>query len=201
MYKKIDLNYDFSSLEPYIDTHTVGLHYNKYKTYLENLNKLLLKNNFKFDIPIEEVYLHINEFDEVDRPNILFNLGGVLNHELYFSNLTPKPKDYNGLEIMKEINMVYGNFDLFKKLLKDSAKKIKGSGYTFLAKNKDGRITIMNTTNQDTPLFINLKPLMALDMWEHSYYINYNNDKDEYIDAYFDILNLDDVNKRYLENE
>ena len=200
MYKKIDLNYDFAALEPYIDTHTVGLHYNKYKTYLENLNKLLLKNNFKFDVPIEEVYLHINEFDEVDRPGILFNLGGVLNHELYFSNLTPKPKDNNSLEIMKEINMVYGNFDLFKKLFKDSANKIKGSGYTFLAKDKDGRITIMNTTNQDTPLFLNLKPLMALDMWEHAYYINYNNDKDRYIDAYFDILNLDDVNERYIDN-
>ena len=198
MYKAKKLNYGYSDLEPYIDTHTLGLHYNKYKTYLKNLNDLLIKNNFDFNIPIEEVYLHINEFDEVDRPNIIFNLGGVLNHELYFSNIKPNNNN-NNYEIIKEINMVYGNYDLFKKLFKDSAKKIKGSGYTNLAKDKDGRITIMNTANQDSPLFLGLKPLIALDMWEHAYYINYNNDKDEYIDAFFDILNLEDVNNRYLE--
>lgn len=205
MYNVKKLGYGYAELEPYIDTHTSGLHYNKhYKGYLDNLNKLLIKNNYRFNYPIEQLYLHINEFDEGDRANILFNLGGVLNHELYFSNITPtkskeeRNEDEN-LEILREINMVYGSYDMFKKMFKDSAKKIKGSGYTSLAKNKDGQITIINTTNQNSPVFLELKPIMTLDMWEHAYYINYNNDKDRYIDAYFDILNLEDVNNRYLE--
>jgi len=198
MYNIMKLNYDYSDLEPYIDTHTVGLHYNKhYRNYLNNLNKLLISNNYDFTYPIEQLHLHINQFRKEDIPDILFNLGGVLNHELYFSNVAPKNNnDYNNLEIVMEVIEKYGTLDNFKNEFKRMAKSLKGSGYTSLV--LDGNeLRIVNTQNQDSPYFFNLKPLITLDMWEHAYYINYENNKDEYIDAFFEILNWEQINNSF----
>lgn len=198
MYTISPLYYGYSSLEPYIDTHTMGLHYNKhYRNYLNNLNNLLIKNNYNFSYPIEQLYLHLNEFDKNDIEDILFNLGGVLNHELYFRNIAPKKDKNKNLPLVSVIEQKYGNYENFKKEFKDSAKKLKGSGYTSLVLNQNNEIFILNTQNQDSPIFYNLIPLIILDMWEHAYYINYENDKDRYIDAFFDILNLEEANKLY----
>jgi len=199
MYNIMKLNYDYSDLEPYIDTHTVGLHYNKhYRNYLNNLNKLLISNNYDFTYPIEQLHLHINQFRKEDIPDILFNLGGVLNHELYFSNISPKNNnnDYSNLEIVKEVENKFGSLDNFKNEFRKLAKSLKGSGYTSLV--LDGNeLRIVNTQNQDSPYFFNLKPLITLDMWEHAYYINYENNKDEYIDAFFEILNWEQINNSF----
>lgn len=198
MYTISPLYYGYSSLEPYIDTHTMGLHYNKhYRNYLNNLNNLLIKNNYNFSYPIEQLYLHLNEFDKNDIEDILFNLGSVLNHELYFRNIAPKKDKNKDLPLVSVIEQKYGNYENFKKEFKDSAKKLKGSGYTSLVLNENNEIFILNTQNQDSPIFYNLIPLIILDMWEHAYYINYENDKGRYIDAFFDILNLEEANKLY----
>ena len=198
MYTISPLYYGYSSLEPYIDTHTMGLHYNKhYRNYLKNLNNLLIKNNYDFSYPIEQLYLHLDEFDKNDIEDILFNLGGVLNHELYFRNIAPKKDKKKDLPLVSAIENKFGSYENFKKEFKDSAKKLKGSGYTSLVLNENNEIFILNTQNQDSPIFYNLVPLIILDMWEHAYYINYENDKDRYIDAFFDILNLEEANKLY----
>jgi len=199
MYDIMKLNYGYSDLEPYIDTHTVGLHYNKhYRNYLNNLNRLLISNNYDFTYPMEQLHLHIEQFRKDDIPNILFNLGGVLNHELYFSNISPKNNnnDYSNLEIVKEVENKFGSLDNFKNEFRKLAKSLKGSGYTSLV--LDGNeLRIVNTQNQDSPYFFNLKPLITLDMWEHAYYINYENNKDEYIDAFFEILNWEQINNSF----
>ena len=196
MYKISPLYYGYSSLEPYIDTHTMGLHYNKhYRNYLNNLNRLLIKNNYDFSYPIEQLYLHLNKFSESDLNDILFNLGGVLNHELYFRIIAPNKNKNDNLPLLNLINKKFGSYDNFKKEFRESAKNLKGSGYTSLVMNDNNEIFIMNTQNQDSPIFYNLIPLIIIDMWEHAYYINYENDKDKYIDAFFDILNLEEVNK------
>lgn len=198
MYKISPLYYGYSSLEPYIDTHTVGLHYNKhYRNYLNNLNKLLMKNNYDFSYPIEQLYLHLNQFNDSDINDILFNLGGVLNHELYFRIIAPNKNKKDSLSVIDVIEKKYGNYDNFKQQFKESAKFLKGSGYTSLVINDNNDIFILNTSNQDSPIFYNLVPLIIIDMWEHAYYINYENDKDRYIDTFFDILNLEEVNKIY----
>ncbi|MBE6152912.1 MAG: superoxide dismutase [Firmicutes bacterium] len=196
MYKISPLYYGYSSLEPYIDTHTMGLHYNKhYRNYLNNLNKLLIDNNYDFSYPIEQLHLHIDKFNKNTIEDILFNLGGVLNHELYFRIIAPNKNKNDKLPLINIINQKYGNYNNFKEEFKKYAKKLKGSGYTCLVMNENNEIFIINTQNQDSPIFYNLTPIIIIDMWEHAYYINYENDKDKYIDAFFDILNLEEVNK------
>ena len=194
MYKLNKLPYEYDALEPYIDTHTLGLHHNKHqKNYLNKLNELLIKNNYDFKYSLEELSKHINEFDESDRKDILFNLGGVINHNIYFNSISPNKIMPNN-NLMKLINDKYGSYDNFKKEFKISALSIKGSGYTYLV--LDGNdINIVNLLNQDNPYNYNYIPLIGLDMWEHAYYINYENKKDIYIDNFFDVIDFSMANK------
>ena len=147
MYKKEKLNYLFSDLEPFIDTHTLGLHYNKhYQNYLNNLNMLLEKNNYKYNYSLPNLTKHLDEFREEDRENIKFNLGGVVNHNLYFksiSNIKVPPND----NLLKAINNKFGSFDSFKNEFIKAALSIKGSGYTFLTMDKDKNLNIINLSN------------------------------------------------------
>lgn len=196
MYKLKELEYDYDALEPFIDTHTLGLHKNKHqRTYLNNLNKILEKNNFKFDYSLEELSRHIDDFPEGDHENLLFNLGGVINHNIYFSSMSPNKENPNEL-LMERINNKYGSYDEFKKVFKDSALSIKGSGYTFLVL-KDSELEIVNLLNQDNPYNHNLVPLIGLDMWEHAFYINYENKKDIYIDNFFEVMDFKNANKLF----
>lgn len=194
MYKINDLPYDYDALEPFIDTHTLGLHYNKHqKNYLKKLNELLIKNDYNFNYSIEELPKYVSMFNDDDIENILFNLGGVINHNLYFDSISPKKEEPNIL-LKNKINNNFGSYDNFKKLFKESALSLKGSGYTFLVLN-NGNLKIVNLPNQENPYSYNLIPLITLDLWEHAYYINYENKKDLYIDNFFEIINFHSANK------
>ena len=132
MYKLQKLNYSYQELEPYIDTHTMGLHYNKHaKNYLNKLNDLLIKNNYDFRYSLEELVFHIKEFNKEDQEDIMFNLGGVLNHNLYFYSMNPNPILPFG-NLKTAINNRYGSYENFLKEFKEKALKLKGSGYIFL---------------------------------------------------------------------
>ena len=195
MYKQNKLPYSFDSLEPYIDTHTLGLHYNKHqKKYLDKLNNLLEKNNYNYKYTLEELSNHITDFNIKDREDILFNLGGVINHNIYFESINPKQEKPNKY-LENLINNKYGNYNNFKQEFKDKAMSLKGSGYTFLIL-KDKNIDIINLKNQDNPYYYNFIPLIGLDMWEHAYYINYENKKEIYIDNFFDIIDFNYANKK-----
>lgn len=201
MYRLNPLPYDYDALEPFIDTHTLGLHYNKHQyNYLKNLNNLLENNNYNFKYNIEEISLHLNEFKRKDINDIVYNLGGVLNHASYFRSMSPtktKPND----ELSEELNKTFGSLENFKKLFKESALNIKGSGYTFLIINQAKKLQIINLLNQDSPYFYNMIPLLTLDMWEHAYYINYKNRKDDYIDNFLEILDFSLANNVYEETK
>lgn len=194
MYKLKSLSYEYDSLEPFIDTHTLGLHHKRHQqNYLNKLNELLVKNNYKFNYSIEELSKHIMEFNIDDREDILFNLGGVVNHDIYFSSMLPvavEPSVYLKTAMLN----TFGSIDNFKKKFKESALSIKGSGYTFLVLDKNS-LKIINLKNQDNPYYYNLVPLLGLDMWEHAYYINYENKKDLYIDNFLNQLNFSEANK------
>lgn len=194
MYKLDKLPYEYDALEPYIDTHTLGLHHNKHQqNYLNKLNSLLIKNNYSFKYPIEDIPKHIEEFSLDDRKDILFNFGGVVNHNIYFKSMSPK-KEAPNKELLKKINMEYGSLDKFKKVFKDKALSLKGSGYTFLVL-ENGDLNIMNLQNQDSPYNYKVVPLIGLDMWEHAYYLNYKNMKDVYIDNFFEVMDFSLANK------
>lgn len=197
MYTINKLPYSYDSLEPYIDTHTCGLHYDKYaKRYLNTLNDLLDSIHYDYRYPIEELSSHINEFPENLQQNILFNWGGVLNHETFFNSLNPKREKPKG-DFLKKINNVFGNYENFKNAFKQSALQIKGSGYTFLVTDKNDNLRIINLSNQDCPYSYQLIPLIALDMWEHAYYLNYKYNKNAYIDNFFDTVDFQIANTFY----
>ncbi len=196
MYKLDELNYLYQDLEPFIDTHTIGLHYNKHaKKYLANLNRLLKENNFDFSISLEELAKNINDYKFKNIDDILFNLGGVLNHNLYFKCMGEKREEISDL-LKKDLIEKYGSIDEFIKEYISFAMKLKGSGYTFLEYDKNN-LVLRNRENQNSPLFEGNIPLFTVDLWEHAYYINYENDKEKYLDNFFQIADFSYANKLY----
>lgn len=190
MYQLSMLPYSFQDLEPFIDTHTMGLHYHKHEmTYLNNLNNLLRKYNYNYIYNLNDLVYHINEFNDEDKPNILFNLGGVLNHELYWKSMNKNSNLPRG-KLKNKIDSQYGDFNNFWNEFKKMALSLKGSGYTFLVLRKDGNLEILNFHNQDIPLLYGYVPLFNIDLWEHAYYLNYENDKSKYIDNFREIVDF-----------
>ena len=142
MYKKIDL--DYSSLEPYIDNKTLDIHYNKhYLKYLDNLNKLLNEVNYDYKYSLNDLVDNMNMFDSKVRGEILYNMGGVLNHELYFNIMNLNGRREPTLKLRDAIDKKYGSFNNFVSEFMDSANKLKGSGFTFLV-YKDNDLNIIN---------------------------------------------------------
>ena len=197
-YKRITL--DYKSLDPYIDDRTLDLHYNAhYRNYTDKLNKYL--NNINYDYKDSPIYLakHIDILPMENRDEILFNLGGYLNHSLYFYNLTNKKKDIP-IELLNLINKYFGSFSLFKEEFIDMAMEVKGSGYTFLVMDKNNKLRIINTSNQDNPYYYGFTPIMTIDVWEHAYYLKYTYLRKKYLENIFDIIDFDKVYKLYLDN-
>ena len=194
-YKRITL--DYKSLEPYIDDRTLDLHYNAhYRNYTDKLNKYL-NDDYK-DSP-EYLAKDIDILPMENRDEILFNLGGYLNHSLYFYNLTNKKKNIP-IELLNLINKYFGSFSLFKEEFIDMAMEVKGSGYTFLVMDKNNKLRIINTSNQDTPYYYGFTPIMTIDVWEHAYYLKYTYLRKKYLENIFDIIDFDKVYKLYLDN-
>jgi len=183
MYKLSNLRYLYQDLEPFIDTQTIGLHYQKHaKNYLNKLNSLLNSSGYDYRYNLKELVYHIDEFSINDQSDILFNLGGVLNHDLYFKSMNPMHNLPTG-KLNYYINNKYGNYGNFWKEIKAKALSLKGSGYVFVVlKNND--LDIITMTNQETPLSFGYVPLFNIDMWEHAYYLNYKNNKEEYLDNF-----------------
>ncbi|MBQ7140325.1 MAG: superoxide dismutase [Bacilli bacterium] len=200
MLKEDKLNYGYSELEPYIDTHTLGLHYNKhYLNYLNNLNKILNKYQIQYVAKnnLDGVLSAINKMEQNDTYDALFNLGGVINHEIYFDSISPNKNNKLVGKIKDDIEKKYGNHNNFKKEILNCVKTLQGSGYTYLVKDRNNELQILNFPNQAIPEFYGYKPIMNIDLWEHAYYINYKNNKEEYINNFFDILDWNKINKRY----
>ena len=196
MYEAKKLNYN--TLEPYISDRTLTIHYNNhYLNYLNNLNKILKENNYDYRYSNEELFNHLDLFDIDVRDKILFNLGGVVNHELYFSNMS-LGGNIKPIGLLKEkIDTQYGNYDNFKNEFIKIANELSGSGYTFLVINENKDLQIINMPNQESPYLYGMISLIALDLWEHAYYLDYQNNKNKYIDAFFKIIDFNNVNNLY----
>ena len=192
MYNIINLPYPYYALEPIIDEKTVNIHYNKHhKKYMENLNNLT-----SYKMPLEQIPKRIDEFPIQKRGPILYNAGGILNHNLYWQSLN-KTNSYPTGKLKEKIDKTYGNFENFKKEFIKKAKTLTGSGYTFLVTDNNKNLSIINTPNQETPLSYNLIPLFTIDMWEHAYYLKYKNEKDKYIENIWNKTNFDHASQIY----
>ena len=186
---------NYEAYEPYISSYTMNIHYNKhYKKYLDNLNNLLSKYDYEYSK--EELVKNISIFPISERDDILFNLGGVLNHELFFNNLGyGKMSENFKNKIIEDFNSI----DNFKEEFIKQANLLVGSGYTFLVLNKEKNLEIINVANQDTPISYGLIPIMNLDLWEHAYYLDYQNDRKAYINNFFSIVDFNKVSNLYEE--
>lgn len=186
------LNYEYNDLMPYISPRTLLIHYNNhYLKYKENLNKLVITDD------LVKLIKNIDKYDLKKRDEILYNVGGVLNHELYFSSMNHKNRMPTG-KLKIAIDKKYGSYDKFKREFIRKANMMIGSGYTFLVINKNG-LDIINLSNQETPYLYNMIPLLALDLWEHAYYLDYQSDRANYINNFFQIIDFDLSSKLYEE--
>ena len=131
---------------------------------------------------------------EEQRDSVLFYLGGVLNHELYFRSIHPVPKEPS-LELLHQINDTFGSIKKMLDMIRNQAVKIRGSGYVFLVINQQKELEIISMSNQDSPYFYGMLPLFCIDMWEHAYYLNYKNYKDLYFDNFVEILDFNLANQ------
>lgn len=186
------LNYDYSALEPYIDAKTMELHHTKHhQTYVDKLNTALEKYPDLVGRPIEELLMDIKnlQVDEADRTAIKNHGGGHFNHSLFWKYLDPNNRKDE--MVVKEIINAFGSVEDFKKQFTDSATKVFGSGWTWLVRdNKDSKLKIQNMPQQDAPIMAGLTPIFGLDVWEHAYYLKYQNRRPEYIEAFWNVLKI-----------
>lgn len=198
MYKAQKLNYEYDGLVPVLSGETIFVHYEKhYKNYLNKLNNLLESIGYAFDDSIENLILNIDKIPMDIRDDVLYNAGAVLNHELYFQNMNKKDNHKPTGSLKEAIDKEYGSFENFKEQFIKEASLLIGSGYTFLVLNKDKKLQIINMVNQDSPLSYGFIPIMNIDLWEHAYYLDYQNKRNEYINNFFEIVSFDKINENY----
>ena len=187
------LPYGYDALEPYIDAKTMEIHHTKHhQTYIDKLNAALEKYPDLQGRPVEELLMDLANLkvDDADRTAIRNHGGGHFNHSMFWKYLDPSNKKDE--LFVKEINSAFGSADEFKKQFTDSATKLFGSGWTWLVRDtKNSKLLIQNFRLQDAPIMDNaFQPLFGLDVWEHAYYLKYQNKRPEYIEAFWKILKL-----------
>ncbi|MEX0929747.1 MAG: superoxide dismutase [Balneolales bacterium] len=198
-YSLPDLPYSYDALEPSIDAKTMEIHHTKHhQTYIDKVNNAL-KGNALADSPIEEVLKNIDQVPSDIRQAVINNGGGHANHSLFWTLLSP---DGGGLpmgESGKAISDSFGNFEAFQEEFANAGKTRFGSGWAWLVLNDAGELEVTSTANQDSPLMEGLIPVLGLDVWEHAYYLNYQNRRPDYINAFWNVVNWSQVERLYTE--
>ncbi|MDU3336312.1 superoxide dismutase [Paraclostridium bifermentans] len=199
MYDKIELGYKFNELEPYIDAKTVEIHYGKHlQTYVNNLNNLLKGYEDIFDgKSLEELLKNVSDLPEEIRQGVINQGGGVYNHNLYFSILSPKASLMPEGNLLEKINQTFGNVDNLKDELSKKAIAQFGSGYASLLMDRNKNLFIKSTSNQDTNLQDGLVPILTIDVWEHAYYLKYQNLRADYVNNIWNIIDWKKISKLY----
>jgi Fe-Mn family superoxide dismutase len=191
------LKYQFSDLEPYMDAKTVEIHYTKHhQTYLDNLNRIIEKEPSLQSRELEEILKNISSVKEDVRQGVINNGGGVFNHNIFWEALTLNSKYDPQSNIAKEIEKKFGSFENFKEEFTNKALGRFGSGYGWLVKS-GSEIEIIETLNQDSPISVGKMPLLCVDVWEHAYYLKYQNRRAEYIENWWNIVDWEVVENRF----
>jgi len=196
LFTLVALPYAPEALEPVISRETIEYHYGKHlQTYVDNLNKLVSGTEFD-SMPLEQIVANA-------QGGIFNNAGQVLNHNLYFTQFAPVKEltneGMNELAIVKAIVRDFGSFDAFKAEFEQKGVSLFGSGWVWLAADKDGKLVITQESNAGNPVTKGLKPLMTMDVWEHAYYIDYRNRRAAHLQALWQIINWEEIEKRYCE--
>ncbi len=185
------LPYNYGDLEPYIDAKTMEIHHTKHhQAYIDKLNGVLEKYPALAEKPLEELLREIKNLpvDEKDRPLIQNHGGGHWNHSFFWTIMGPE-KEIDD-KLVQDISKTFGSVEDFKKKFDIAALSRFGSGWAWLVRKPDGTLDVYSTANQDCPLMQNDTPLIGLDVWEHAYYLKYQNKRPEYLDAWWNVLKL-----------
>ncbi|HFH6846174.1 TPA: superoxide dismutase SodA [Streptococcus agalactiae] len=191
-----DLPYAYDALEPHIDAETMTLHHDKHHaTYVANANAALEKHP-EIGEDLEAILADVSQIPEDIRQAVINNGGGHLNHALFWELMSPEETQISQ-ELSEDINATFGSFEDFKAAFTAAATGRFGSGWAWLVVNAEGKLEVLSTANQDTPIMEGKKPILGLDVWEHAYYLNYRNVRPNYIKAFFEIINWNKVNELY----
>ncbi|CAO1669535.1 MULTISPECIES: superoxide dismutase [Salinicola] len=193
------LPYAYDALEPKIDAMTMEIHHTRHhQTYVNNLNAALEGTGLE-DVPVDKLMADIEKVPQDKRQAVINNGGGHANHSLFWTVMS---KDGGGEptgKVGEAISSELGGYDAFKEEFKKAAAGRFGSGWAWLVVTPEKKLKVINTLNQDSPLMEGLTPILGLDVWEHAYYLKYQNKRPDYIAAFFDVINWDEVNRRYAE--
>lgn len=190
------LPYAYDSLEPYIDTETMTIHHDKHHaTYVANVNAALEKHPEIGD-DLEALLADVDSIPTDIRQAVINNGGGHLNHALFWELLSPEKQEPT-IQVLAAIEEAFGSFDEFKAAFTQAATTRFGSGWAWLVVNENGKLEVLSTANQDTPISQGKAPILALDVWEHAYYLKYRNVRPDYIKAFFDVINWEKVAELY----
>jgi len=191
------LNYSYDSLEPHIDSKTMEIHHGKHHAgYTNNLNNAISGSELE-NHSIEEILKNLN----MDNSALRNNAGGYYNHNLFWNILSPNGSGKPNGNLLESINQNFESFENFKNEFSKAAATRFGSGWAWLCIHENGKLEICSTANQDNPLMPGIGcggfPILAIDVWEHAYYLNYQNRRPDYINAFFNLINWDQVNESY----
>ncbi|BAL62604.1 superoxide dismutase [Melissococcus plutonius] len=193
-----DLPYAYDALEPYIDTETMHLHHDKHhNTYVTKLNEAIEKHPELGNQSVEELITNMNAIPEDIRLAVRNNGGGHANHSFFWKVMGPNAGGEPTGAVKEAINQTFGSFEKMKEQFNAAAASRFGSGWAWLVVDKNKKLSILSTANQDSPLMEGKTPILGLDVWEHAYYLKYKNVRPDYIAAFWNVVNWEQVNQNY----
>jgi Fe-Mn family superoxide dismutase len=197
-----ELGFEFNALEGAIDAQTMEIHHGKHHAaYVSNLNAALENAPKFFMSSIEDVLRSVNEVPQEIRQAVINNGGGHANHSLFWKILTPGGNVQPVGEVAKELDATFGSYDNFVDKFSRAAATRFGSGWAWLVLNEQKKLEVYSTANQDSPYMQGHIPVLGLDVWEHAYYLRYQNRRPDYVKAFWSVVNWDKVNQLYVENK
>jgi Fe-Mn family superoxide dismutase len=192
------LPYDYSALEPHIDTQTMQIHHDKHHAaYVANLNKALESAPGAAGKSIDAILSDLSAVPENVRQAVINNGGGHYNHTMFWEIMGPKGGGEPKGNLAKAIEAAFGNYEALREKMNNAGLTRFGSGWAWLVVGKDGKLQVLSTANQDCPLSNGLQPIMGIDVWEHAYYLKYQNRRGDYLSAWWNVVNWDAVAARY----
>ena len=193
-YELPKLPYSYDALEPYIDAKTMEIHHTKHhQAYVNNLNAALEKHPEIAEKPLEELLASLDKVPEDIRTAVRNHGGGHLNHSFFWKVMGPDVKKEPGVELASKITSAFGDIIKFKEEFTKAAGGVFGSGWAWLVIDENGKLSISTTPNQDSPISKGERPILGLDVWEHAYYLKYQNKRPDYITAFWNVVNLEAV--------